>query len=106
MSELLHVAHPDDLARADTHYRPAGLSADGFVHCCDRVQLPGVLQRFFTPGTELVLLRLDAARIDAAIVHQVVYANQPPFAHVHGPIPVNAIIERLPFTAPHPSNRG
>ena len=100
MNELLHIARPQDLAVADTHYRPADLPPGGFVHCCDRDQLPGVLERWFAPGTELVLLHLDEALIDAPVVREVVIEGQAPFAHVYGPIPVRAILQHVAFTAP------
>jgi uncharacterized protein (DUF952 family) len=69
------------------------LAQEGFIHCCFAEQLAGVLQRFYAGVDELVLLEIDAARLDVPV------RIEPPlgqdgtegFPHVFGPVPVAAV---------------
>lgn len=70
------------------------LDDEGFIHCSsDMAQVDGVLARFYTavPRSELVLLVIDAARLDAPVRYEP--AGDEVFPHVYGAIPVSAVID-------------
>ncbi|WUH99442.1 DUF952 domain-containing protein [Spirillospora sp. NBC_00431] len=70
------------------------LDEEGFVHCSsDLSQVNGVLDRFYgaVPRSDLVLLVIDATRLDAPVRYEPVGDEH--FPHVYGPIPVSAVID-------------
>lgn len=74
------------------------LDDEGFVHCSsDMDQVQGVLDRFYAgvDRDDLVLLVIDAARLDAPVRDEPV--GDAVFPHVYGPIPVGAVIDAQPL---------
>ena len=96
MSDLWHLAEPAhwDEARATGWYerstRGRSLAEEGFVHCSYPDQLAGVAARWYAGAGDLVLLRIDPARVPAEV------RVEGGFPHVYGPIPVAAVIAATP----------
>jgi uncharacterized protein (DUF952 family) len=98
---LLHIAerrHWESARDSGVSYTMSTLGRtldeEGFVHCSsDMDQVDGVLGRFYgaVPRSDLVLLVIDVARLDAPVRHEP--AGDEVFPHVYGPIPVSAVIE-------------
>ncbi|MEU8798073.1 DUF952 domain-containing protein [Spirillospora sp. NPDC048819] len=98
---LLHIAertHWDAARDTGVSYTMSTLGRtlgdEGFVHCSsDMAQVDGVLGRFYTevPRSDLVLLVIDASRLDAPVRYEP--AGDEVFPHVYGPIPVSAVID-------------
>ena len=104
IAPLLHVATTADLERArrDGIYRCASLDAEGFIHCCERDQLAGVLARHFGGVDDLVLLSIDRAALDVEVRHE--GADEGPrFPHVYGPVRLDAVLERTPLGLDSPT---
>lgn len=79
-----------DAARESGFLAPPSLAREGFVHCCLREQIAGVLARYFRGAGELVLLEFDGSAVG------VVRVEAPPgrsvgFPHVYGPLPLAAL---------------
>ncbi len=93
---LHHICTRADLAAAEAcgYYRAASLESEGFLHCCYRAQLSGVLDRWFKGADNIVLLTLDTTRFDATLVHENTSGGDELFPHVYGAIPLAAITER------------
>ena len=102
--ELYQAALPADWEAAlatgsyTTSTRGRSLDEVGFVHCSYRRQVEAVADRGYRDVADLVLLRIDAARLTAAVV------DEPPepgaaerFPHVYGPVPVGAVVEARPW---------
>ncbi len=98
-SVIFHIAQLSDFQNRNetAEYRCASLSKEGFIHCCDREQLPGVLQRYYEGVDGLVLLRLDIAKLKPTLVRENTVGGTELFPHLYGPINPDAIIEALPF---------
>jgi glutathione S-transferase len=103
-SEIYHAALPADWAAAldDGTYtastRGVSLAEEGFIHCAFHHQVEGVANRYYGDLTDLVLLRIDPARIGAAVVEEAPVAGATErFPHVYGPIPVGAVVEARPW---------
>src|SRR5262249_41586895 len=93
---LYHIATVADweAARAAGVYRAPSLASEGFIHCSTRPQLGPVARAFFAGRTDVVVLRLDAARLGAAVRWEDAPGPAPgPFPHVYGAIPVAAVVE-------------
>ena len=90
---LFHVATAADwAARSADHYRPAGLATDGFVHCCDQGQLPGVVHRYYRGRDDLVLLTVDPGGLTRDVVWEDTSGRGERFPHVYGPIDLVAVV--------------
>ncbi|PRX47863.1 uncharacterized protein (DUF952 family) [Prauserella shujinwangii] len=99
---ILHICPEADwaaLAEGEP-YRAASLADVGFVHCSDpgTVHLPA--GRLFAGRTDLLLLRIDPARLDVPLRWEPAVPPEPGapwFPHVYGPIPRDAIVSVHPF---------
>jgi uncharacterized protein (DUF952 family) len=94
---LVHLCPAGDWVSARTpgELRPESLTSAGFVHLStpDQVHLPA--NRLYRCRDDLVLLRIDPARLDAPIRWEPGVATDPQsmlFPHLYGALPVAAVI--------------
>ncbi len=96
---LFHVATVEDWeARSAADYRPAGLATEGFVHCCDAGQLPGVLDRYYRGRDDLVLLTIDPAGLTVDVVWEDSTGRGERFPHAYGPLALGAVVATGPLS--------
>jgi ligand-binding SRPBCC domain-containing protein/uncharacterized protein (DUF952 family) len=93
---IFHIAEPADWAEARRRgrYRAPSLASQGFIHCSTRAQLGPVRSSFFAGRDDVLVLRIDAARLDAPLRWSPAADPAPapgPFPHVHGDIPLEAV---------------
>lgn len=107
-SVLVHLCSNDEWrsAQAGGELRPDSLDANGFVHLStpEQVHLPA--NRLYAGRTDLVLLRIDPARLTAPVRWEPGVATDPDamlFPHLYGALPVNAVINVTPYP---PDERG
>ena len=104
MAGLYHIALPSDWENArkagtyTTSTRGVALAEDGFVHCSRRDQVEATANRFYGDIDEVVLLTIDEAALDVAVVDEDLYGTGERFPHVYGPIPVTAVFDARPWT--------
>jgi uncharacterized protein (DUF952 family) len=97
VTELWHLAEAEDWAQAtrtgsyERSTRGLSLAEVGFVHCSYPDQAAGVAEAFFAGAGDLVLLRVDPARVPAEV------RVEDGFPHVYGPIPVAAVTAAEPL---------
>jgi uncharacterized protein (DUF952 family) len=82
-------------AQADGEIRPDSLVTHGFVHLStpEQVHLPA--NRLYAGRTDLVLLRIDPARLSSPIHWEPGVPTDPDamvFPHLYGPLRANAVI--------------
>jgi uncharacterized protein (DUF952 family) len=91
VTELWHLAEGSEWAEAvrvgsyRRSTRELSLAEVGFVHCSYPDQLAGVAAASYADAGDLVLLRIDPARVPAEI------RVEDRFPHVYGPIPIAAV---------------
>jgi uncharacterized protein (DUF952 family) len=73
--------------------RDVTLEEEGFVHCSFAEQLAATARRFFGDLDEVVVLRIDPARLTAPLVTEDLAGGGEAFPHVYGPINVDAVTE-------------
>ena len=83
-------------SRAELPWAPADLR-DGFVHLSGASQLRETARRHFTGQRALVLLTIDPARLDAGTLRWEPSRGGALFPHVHGPIPLEAVVRAEPL---------
>ncbi|ALE81704.1 GNAT family N-acetyltransferase [Pseudonocardia sp. HH130629-09] len=102
---LLHLCTPGEWRGwLDTGaVAPASLDEAGFVHLSTPEQVALPAQRLFAGRTDLVLLVLDPARIDAAGIEVRWQPGVPTdpasmrFPHAYGPVPASAVLAVAPY---------
>lgn len=99
MSYIAHV-----LSRADWktfrergERRPQSLDEQGFVHCSKLGQIGLVADYNHADEDELILVLLDASRLDAPVRYETDDDGQSAFPHVYGPLTLDAVVETFSF---------
>ena len=80
-------------AKQKGFYETSSLKEEGFIHCSQPEQVPGVLERYFSGKTELVKLVIDTDKLTSQFIYDWSPSIADTFPHVYGPINVNAVIE-------------
>lgn len=94
---LVHLCTRDEwrVAEQAGEHRPASLDTAGFVHLStpEQVHLPA--NRLYAGRTDLMLLRIDAARLSSPVRWEPGVPGDPGgmvFPHLYGALPVAAVI--------------
>jgi len=75
---------------------PALRGAEGFVHCSYTAQLAGTLEVHFAGAQQLVLLRLDRARLGGELIPEPSRGGAL-FPHLYREVAADDIVERVPL---------
>ena len=99
---LVHLCSREEwqVARQHGERRPDSLDAVGFVHLSapEQVHLPA--NRLYRGRTDLVLLRIDAARLSSPVRWEPGVPSDPGgmvFPHLYGALPCAAVISVTPY---------
>ena len=100
-----------ELAGGAENYRPAGYTAEGFIHCSTSAQLLEVANRLFRGRNDLLLLSIDDAQLHTQLVYENLEGGDEQYPHVYGTFNADAVLRtdalvpsingrfnRLPFT--------
>jgi uncharacterized protein (DUF952 family) len=97
MTVLLHICSPAEWAQARRRgeHRPDSLRDVGFVHLStpEQVHLPA--NRLYAGRTDLMLLHINASRLEAPLRWEPGEATDPApmlFPHLYGPVPTSTVI--------------
>ena len=101
-SVLVHLCSADDWrAMQETgEHRPDSLDVNGFVHLSTPGQVHLPANRLYARRTDLVLLRIDPARLSSPVLWEPGVATDPDamvFPHLYGALPVVAVINVTPY---------
>lgn len=78
-------------------YRAESLDTEGFIHCSTIDQLLIPANERYAGRQDLVVLVVDVDKVPARTVYEDCYESGHEFPHVYGPIPVNAVVDVVPF---------
>jgi uncharacterized protein (DUF952 family) len=108
VSRIYHIAVRADWDRAltDGFYTRSSvdktLAEEGFIHASQESQVAGTANKFYrNVRGPLVLLVIDAGRVDAEVRYDPVPGEELPFPHIYGPLNTGAVLAAVPF-APGP----
>ncbi len=95
MPIIYHVTTASDWkeAKQKGFYETPSLKEEGFIHCSQPEQVPGVLERYFSGKTGLVKLVIDTDKLTSQFIYDWSPSIADTFPHVYGPINVDAVIE-------------
>lgn len=103
---LLHIAPRavwDSAVAAGMNYTDPSLKAEGFIHLSTPAQVLIPANERFAGRQDLVLLVIDADRLDDEVIFEDCYESGLEFPHLYGPLPVAAVTQVLDFA---PSSDG
>ncbi len=94
---LVHLCSAGDwqAAQQSGAHRPESLDVVGFVHLSSPEQVHLPANRLYAGRTDLMLLRIDAARLSSPVRWEPGVPTDPDgmeFPHLYGPLPVEAVI--------------
>lgn len=96
---IFHIAHLSDFQDRlpEDDYQCSSLAQDGFIHCCDKNQIAGVVNRYYSGVDDVTLLVIDVDKLKPALIHENTVGGSELFPHIYGPINTDAIIDARPF---------
>lgn len=99
MNLILHITTYKAWAAAQERgvYKTPSLQRDGFIHCSTREQVVGVANSAFHGERGLVLLCIDAERVEGDVRYEDCYEAGKRFPHLYGPLNLDAVINVLPL---------
>lgn len=94
---LLHITQRSawDAAQHAGEYRAPSLDSEGFIHCSTPAQVLGPANMLYRGQSDLVLLVLDPAQLQASLRYEPVGSDL--FPHLYGPLNLNAVTNVVPF---------
>ena len=99
---ILHIVAQNawQQAQAEGAYRAPSLETQGFIHFSLPEQVVGTANRFYEGQTNLALLVVDAAKLEAELRYEPP-AEAPEsserFPHLYGALNLNAVVQVLDF---------
>ena len=104
VSRIYHIAVRADWERAltDGVYTRSSvdktLAEEGFIHASQESQVARTANKFYrNVRGPLVLLVIDAGRVDAEVRYDPVPGEELPFPHIYGPLNTGAVLAAVPF---------
>jgi chorismate synthase len=80
-----------DEAKACGYLMADSLNTEGFIHCSEAWQLPGVIERFFTGVEGLKIVEIEPSKLTSKLVYEKAADVEDWFPHVFGAINLEAI---------------
>jgi len=105
---ILHITSKGEWAEAQSRgeYIAPSLKSEGFIHCSTQAQVLHVANAFYSGRTDLVLLKLDEARLKPELRWEppagspaAGISESDKFPHVFGPINLTAVTSVVDFAA-------
>jgi uncharacterized protein (DUF952 family) len=95
MSIIYHITTKQDwqAAQPTGQYESASLKEEGFIHCSEERQIPGVIERFFSGKTGLLKLAIETTKLTSQLIYDWSSALEDTFPHIYGPINTSAVVE-------------
>jgi uncharacterized protein (DUF952 family) len=78
-------------------YQADTLLTQGFIHCSTHTQVIPVANRFYHGQKGLVLLSIDPAKLNSALVWENLEGGKEDFPHIYGPLNLDAVIDTAAF---------
>jgi glutathione S-transferase len=82
--------------------RGQALQEVGFIHASGATQVEGTYGRFYADAGEVLLLTIDPGRLTVPVRWEPAPESGECFPHIHGPLPLEAVLAAEPFPPPPP----
>jgi uncharacterized protein (DUF952 family) len=99
MAIIYHLTTEPEWKQAQQkgHYESVSLAEEGFIHCSEERQIPGVLERYFKGKDHLVKLSIETDKLTSPLYYDWSPSIEDTFPHIYGPINLDAVtaVEKL-----------
>lgn len=91
---IFHILPADDweTAKENGAYSPASLETEGFIHCSTRGQVIRSANIFFKGQSNLLILWIDAEKIQPEIRYEDLLGEGTLFPHIYGLLNLDAVV--------------
>lgn len=73
-------------------YSAPSLFDEGFIHCSYEHQIDGVLQRYYSEHSQVVILKIDTDLLGSRLVAEP-STNDEVYPHIYGPINLHSVVD-------------
>lgn len=80
-------------ALSEGFYEASSLHNEGFIHTSNQDQIQGVLERYYTNETNLLLLHIDENKLTAPLKYELAPSVNEMFPHIYGQLNIDAVVE-------------
>jgi uncharacterized protein (DUF952 family) len=96
---ILHMLKREDWEAAVEKgiYQPESIEKEGFIHCSLPDMLVTVANGLYLGLTDMIILVLDADKIEAPLVYEDCYETGHDFPHIYGSITPDCVIKIVDF---------
>jgi uncharacterized protein (DUF952 family) len=97
MNPILHITPRSQwqAAQAIGSYRADSLNHEGFIHCSQINQVVAVANRFYAGQSGLVLLVIEADRLQSPLRYEAADGDE--FPHLYGALNLDAVVAAIAF---------
>jgi uncharacterized protein (DUF952 family) len=78
-------------AQSKGKYESTSLADEGFIHCSEENQIPGVIERYFKGKKDLIKLVIETDKLSSPIYFDWSPSIEDTFPHIYGPINLDAV---------------
>jgi uncharacterized protein (DUF952 family) len=91
---IYHIVLPDtwEAVKNNSTYAAESLETEGFIHCSYDHQLDGVIERYYSAASALVILKLDIGKLTSKLVSEPSTGGEV-YPHIYGPINLDAVVD-------------
>jgi len=75
------------------YYEAPSLQTEGFIHASTAVQVAATLNRYYKGELTVLLLKIEAAKLNAELKYELAPSVNELFPHIYGQLNKDAIIE-------------
>ncbi|KEF41110.1 MAG: glutathione S-transferase [Cyanobium sp. CACIAM 14] len=83
--------------------RGRSLEEVGFIHASGAHQIEATFRRFYGDAGEVLLLTIDPGRLEAPVLWEPAPESGERFPHIHGPLPLEAVLKAEPYQPVSPA---
>lgn len=76
-------------------YDYCSLKTSGFIHASTKEQYMNIVKGKFKGEKNLLLLKIDPAKVNERIVYENLEGGQALYPHIYGPLKIDAVVEVL-----------
>lgn len=91
---IFHVADEKRWASAKSSgaYTPKEYDDEGFIHMSTESQLAGVLDRYYSGRSDIVILKIDSTRLSDKFIYEFAESQQEDYPHLYEPLATSAVV--------------
>ena len=92
---IYHVVKQPDWEKAveQGFYEAPSLATEGFIHASKKEQVEGVIERYYTNQTDLLILHIDEGKLEAVHIFEMAPSVNEEFPHIYGRINLDAVVD-------------